>query len=211
MLPEAVGGLEDLPGVDVRAADRPRLQGRPEPLGGAVVEARGGGSTVAARTGRVPWRGLRASGSGSGAGPSVYHRRRDPRPPDPVPDHVRSPASVPTRLAARSRASGGIEASGIRSGTFGPPGDGPGVDFARRFCTANGDTDRGRDITVRLKMDCRVVPTIGRSGHPTASCHGPGRCERTRRTPGTAAGSPGGSPGGGGARNAAATRTLRAC
>src|SRR5271166_6175393 len=62
----------------------------------------------------------------------------------------------------------------------------------------------------RLKMDCRVVPTTGRSAHPTASCRAPGRYERTQRTPGTAANFPGEFPGGGGATNATTTRTLRA-
>jgi transposase InsO family protein len=67
------------------------------------------------------------------------------------------------------------------------------------------------EILDRLMMDSGVVPTIGRSGHPRASCLVPGRCERTRRNPDTKAGSPGGSLDGGGATNAAATRTLPAC
>ena len=62
-----------------------------------------------------------------------------------------------------------------------------------------------------LMMDCRVVTARGRSRRPTASCHGLGRCGRTRRTPGTAAGSPAGFHGGGGATTAAATRTPPGC
>jgi hypothetical protein len=63
----------------------------------------------------------------------------------------------------------------------------------------------------RLKMDCRVVRARGRSATPTASFPGLGRCARTRRIPGTAAGSPAGSPDGDGAMSGAATRTLRGC
>ena len=68
-----------------------------------------------------------------------------------------------------------------------------------------------RQRVQRLMMDCRVVPVIDRSGHPRAVCHEPGRCARTRRTPGTEAGSPEGFLGGDGARNGAATRTLPSC
>ena len=77
---------------------------------------------------------------------------------------------------------------------------------------AGSEQDIGLTINRRrLMMDCRVVPTVGRSGHLRASCHGRGHCGRTRRTRGRAGGSLGGFLDEGGARNATATRTLRAC
>ena len=63
----------------------------------------------------------------------------------------------------------------------------------------------------RLNMDSGVVPTIGRSGHPGAVSHEPGRYERTRRIPGRGAKSPGGFLGEDEATITAATRTLPWC
>ena len=70
---------------------------------------------------------------------------------------------------------------------------------------------RRKAIGERLMMDCGVVRARGRSATPTVSFLGPGRCERTRRNPGKAAGSPAGFPDADGATSGAATRTLRAC
>jgi RHS repeat-associated protein len=62
-----------------------------------------------------------------------------------------------------------------------------------------------------LMMDCRVVTARGQSRSPTISYRGLGRCGRTRRTRGKAAGFPAGLHGGGGATTAAATRTPPWC
>jgi DNA-directed RNA polymerase subunit RPC12/RpoP len=59
-----------------------------------------------------------------------------------------------------------------------------------------------------LMMDSRVVPAKGQSLTLTASCHEPERCARTRRNPGTAAGSPGEFLGAVAANSEATTRIL---
>ena len=66
-------------------------------------------------------------------------------------------------------------------------------------------------VKIRLMMDSGVVPAIGRSRLPRAAFLSPGHCERTRRNPGRAAGSPAGFLDGAGATNGATTRILRAC